>query len=278
LIKLFILLFCQNLFSAWAPIKDVPFELEAIIKSAGSGDLEYQEKAKVSLGKVFNFYNNLEKKDFYYIFKVSTYKYLLREKPETRIPVNYFNSPFLNKFIRKNPPTHLQDFEKWLWSALVKDVDLIMRDPNYYRFVEAKKKNEMKDSFAILDKKIRLIIPWLIFMKTQDKVELEIYMRESYLKILDHAAINMKIFATLKEKANAKLPLKFDLSPYISIKKSEPTKKEDKAIDTINSIVKDITEDELPKPTDDWKLDSDEFLPKDDTELPTPVDDWLNEF
>ena len=281
MIKIVFLIFIQLSNANWTSKKEIPFELEYLITSASqsfSGE-EFKTKLKKSLGRVFHFYKELEKKEFYYLFKVSTYKYLLREKPETRIPVNYYDSIYLNKFIRNKRPAHLIGFDQWVWDSLVRDIDIITRDPTYFRFVNAKKKNQIKSNLTILDKKIRLALPWLIQLKLQTPEELNIYMREHYLNILEHAALNMKIFAILKDKKNASFPSKFDLATFLSIEESTNMNKSSDDVKKIKSIVDQVTKEALPKPVDDWILESDEFLLEDDSNaLPIPVDDWLNEF
>lgn len=280
MLKLILVILTTNLYGNWTPSKEVPFELESLIQSASKNNEDYQEKLKVSLGKVFHFYNSLDKKDFYYLFKVSTYKYLLREKPETRIPVNYYDSPYLNQFIRNKAPANLDKFSNWLWSSFVRDIDIITRNPSYFRLVEARRKNQLSNAHKILDKKIRLVLPWLIFLKTTDPAELKLIMQDIYISILEQSAINMKMFKILKENKNIKLPGSFDLANYINFndKKDSEKKTADSEVETINKIVKEVTKESLPRPTDDWILESGEYLPEDDQNLPNPVDDWLNEF
>lgn len=279
--KLLIIFFCSQLFASWEPQVDIPYELEVIIKNTNSNnpDKEYLDQLKQKLGNIFVTYSSLDKKEFYYIYKVTAYKYLLRESPEVRLPVNYYSTNYLNQFVRNSVPAHLEGVAIWIWRALARDVAIILRDPQYPTYSNSKKTNRPLGKLAGLDKKIRLILPWLIHLKINPKEEITPLINHHILEMLDHVTKKIRVYMQLKEISLKTGMTSFNLAPFIKIDEKKDTSKDQKDLKTLDNIVDQVTKENLPKPVDDWILESGEFLPENEVDnLPEPVDDWLNEY
>ena len=92
---LFLLITTFSLKSAyWIPQKKMPYEIESIVRSIQWNYLktDLKKNFQTNVGKIDFMMNKFPKDELYFISKTATYKYLLGNKPHSKIPNNFYET------------------------------------------------------------------------------------------------------------------------------------------------------------------------------------------
>ena len=291
----FLLITTSSLKSAyWTPKKKMPYEIESIVRSIQWDYLEVDLKKnfQASVGKIDFMMNKFPKDELYFISKTTTYKYLLGNRPLSKIPSNFYETnPFLNFKLQKGE-VELIPFGEWFISVILRDLNEIYQMPGYKNYLKSRKDpNFITSETNKIAKRLNLIVPWFIFFQERNIREINWDLQPTLNKILSQLSNQLKIYWELKTGDKITWPQNFEITWFeYQEKKAKPEK--DTLPEIIDNIVKSRQPKELPSPTDDWKINTPDFastltpILKDQRpdpnytppeKLPQPVDDWIFE-
>lgn len=279
----------------WTTKKSTSYELQALVESFKMDYMTEEEKKSLQekIENLDSLLSALSKEEHFFISKTAVYKWLLKNKPNIRIP----NKFVIENFQSKSEPGDLAPFPKWLLTALRSDTAEIVADKNYERYRTLLNKEPQKAAKSKLHKKIAMIRPWLYLFQKEDAQQIDLRMMKFHFTILEHIIAQFKIFSLFKSD---KLPTPSQsLSFFVFREKGKPIT-EDKTLSILEEVIQKHKNAGLPVPTNDWSLPeedswdlskNDEKLskqqevniknptPKKDyrapQKLPEPIDDWV---
>ncbi len=278
----------------WVPEKKMPYEIESIVKSIQWNHLENDLKKNIqtNVGKIDFMMNKFSEDDLYFISKTATYKYLLGNRPLSKIPSDFYETnPFLNFKLQKGD-VELIPFGEWFISVILRDLNEIYQMPDYKNYLKARKNPNLATSKTNkIAKRLNLIVPWFVFFQERSIREINWDLQPTLNKMLSQLSTQLKIYWELKTGDKIIWPQNFEITWFKHQEKKIITEK-DTLPEIIDNIVKSEQPKELPQPIDDWKIDTSDFAStltpvlKDQRpepnytppeKLPHPVDDWAFE-
>ncbi len=279
----------------WSPKRKMPYEIESLIKSIQWNDLKpsLKKKFKSNVGKIDFMINKISDKDFYFLTKAMTYKYLLKHHPINQIPVGFYDTnPFLSSKFKKES-IKLIPFGQWLLATIVRDLREIHRTPNYRSFLKWRKKTGLATpEVKKIEKRLNLIVPWFIFFQKRSVQEANWDLQPILSNVLSNLGDHFKVYWELKNSQKLTWPKNFKISWFTSQKKETENKRES-LLNIVEDTVKKHELKNLPLPINDWIPNNSDFAskltpnPKNQQPrsnynppktLPKPIDDWVFEY
>ena len=293
-----ILLILLITFSAQAKIyfpkkgKQIPYEIETLVSSIMWEELgkEKVDKFKKYFGRLDFLLGNIEKRNLFFVSKSQTFKYILKNPPEEQVPDSFFaTDPFGDADLLKDRK-NLNPFSMWLLSAVIRDLNRLMKTPEFREYLKFKRgagKNTSK--MLRYSKKMDLIIPWFLFFKNRTASEVNFELQEFMANLLKELTLSMEIFIELKKSKQLTYPKKHRLTHFQQGRKKNIADI-DPVLETIDEVIRKNKKSGLPVPTTDWIPKEGDFaiqrsqtIQKKDpnyippNELPKPIDDWIDE-
>ncbi len=294
----FIFLFSIGLTSVksayWIPEKKMPYEIESIVRSIQWDNLknDLKENMQNNVGKIDFMMSKVPESDLYFISKTTIYKYLLENRPSSKISKNFYDSsPFLDFKIKKGN-IKLVPFGEWLLSVILRDLNEIYHTPDYKKYLKSRKdSNFTTPKTNKMAKQLNLIVPWFVFFQERSIQEINWELQFVIDKVLVQLGDQLKIYWELKTGAKITWPNHFKIT-WFSYKKRETQTQKDSLSEIVEGVVQGQKLQELPAPTDDWNMRPSDFASNltpilknqepdpqysPPEKLPEPVDDWIFE-
>lgn len=278
-------------------MKETSFEVQALVESFKMEYMTEEEKAslKEKISTLDSIIKDTPKKDHYFISKTAIYKWILKNKPNTKVPESFT----LTNFKAKAAPQELAPFPRWLLTALRTDTLAIIQDPQYSSYQRLiSQKNKSYQNLKI-HRRIKLIKPWLYLFHSEGATQVDLRMMKFHFSILNHVIAQLKVFYQFNHE---NLPSPSQKLTYFSLSDQKPKEapNEKEALSLLDQVIEKHRKANLPLPTDDWSLsDEDSWTPADNDgeltqlqkinidnpkpdgsyeapkSLPEPIDDWV---
>lgn len=282
---------------------NTPTEYRLTVDSINSYKLSQKEKESLLEDIIISdtYFSFIPKTELFILCITEIYKLMLSYPDSSYKFKREINQDLIDSISSKLKSDKLNPMAKWILTAIVKDLNIIINYKYFQTYQIQKSQNKKLSTIELIkiDKKIKLLTPWINTFLQKDDEQINIFLRPLHFKIIKRVGYLSKIiFKTSsfeKEPALSKLhELKYFTYSRELTKSENDMKKIDDVIGNISLFPDTNTSykkpNQLPDPKNDW-------IPKDDLEklrkpridlfpkpdpnyerpknLPEPVNDWL---